>query len=112
VGIAISFGPFVCVERLLTLRLLRYFSLDWKHQPIVFSEVQLWASIRKAWFDRHSIVWTTGWPSAKADAKQSVGKTINSPLLPHKTASSLSLIRMFVPLFADAYLRLNLKLTH
>jgi len=32
--------------------------------------------------------------------------------LTHKIASYLSLIRMFVPLFADAYLRPNLKLTH
>lgn len=41
-----------------------------------------------------------------------VGKTINSPLLTHKFANYLSLIRMFVLLFFDAYLRPNSKLTH
>ena len=41
-----------------------------------------------------------------------VGRTINSPLLTRKIASSLSLIRIFVSPFADAYLRPNLKLTH
>jgi hypothetical protein len=41
-----------------------------------------------------------------------VGKTINSPLLTYKIASSLSLIRRFVPSFFDSYLRPNLKLTH
>ena len=40
-----------------------------------------------------------------------VGKTINSPLLTHKIASSLSLIRMIAPFFSDAYSCPNSKLT-
>jgi hypothetical protein len=40
-----------------------------------------------------------------------VGKTINSPLLTHKIASSLSLIRILVPFFSDAYSCPNSKLT-
>ena len=41
-----------------------------------------------------------------------VGRTIKSPLLTYKIARSSSLIRMFVPLFGDTYLRPNLKLIH
>jgi len=44
-------------------------------------------------------------------AKAYVGKTINSPLLTHKFASSLSLIRMIVPFLSDAYSCPNSKLT-
>ena len=41
-----------------------------------------------------------------------VRNTINSPLLTHNFASKSSLMRTYVPLFTDAYLRPNLKLTH
>src|SRR5204863_9773388 len=36
--------------------------------------------------------------------RESVGKTINSPLLTHKIASSLSLMRIYVLYFSDVYL--------
>jgi hypothetical protein len=39
-------------------------------------------------------------------------KTINSPLLTHKIAISLSLMRIYVLYFSDAYHCLSLKLTH
>ena len=42
----------------------------------------------------------------------SVGKTINSPLLTHKIAISLSLMRIYVLYFSDVYHCPNLKLTH
>src|SRR5437588_7612054 len=41
-----------------------------------------------------------------------VGKTINSPLLTHKIAISLSLMRIYVLYFSDVYHCPNLKLTH
>jgi hypothetical protein len=39
----------------------------------------------------------------------SVGKTINSPLLTHKIAISLSLMRIYVLYFSDVYCRLTHK---
>src|SRR6266480_1975124 len=44
--------------------------------------------------------------------KLCVGKTINSPLLTHKIAISLSLMRIYVLYFSDVYHCPNLKLTH
>ncbi len=41
-----------------------------------------------------------------------VKKTISSPLLAHKIASSSSLMRIYVLFFSDAYLRPNSPLTH
>src|SRR5437588_4447675 len=46
------------------------------------------------------------------DTWHAVRKTINSPLLTYKLASSLSLIRMYVRHFIDAYLRPKSNLTH
>src|SRR6266705_321150 len=45
-------------------------------------------------------------------SEAAVRNTITSPLLTHKLASSLSLIRIYILHFIDAYLCPNLKLTH
>jgi len=49
---------------------------------------------------------------SRSAASLGVGKTINSPLLTHKSARKLSLIRICVRCFPDAYSRPNSKLTH
>ena len=51
-------------------------------------------------------------PYKRRESKRVVGKTINSPLLTHKIAISLSLMRIYVLYFSDVYHCPNLKLTH
>ena len=59
-----------------------------------------------------ALEWSYAIGEKDVNPKHLVGKTIKSPLLTHKIAISLSLMRIYVLYFSDAYHCPSLKLTH